>query len=61
MKTKTYNETEISIEFNDNNMEHVLAGPDYGQPWGDWNGWEDLDGGYYIEPRGLEENITVGV
>lgn len=37
MKNKTYS-IEDEVEFNDNNIEHVLAGPNYGQPWGDWNG-----------------------
>jgi len=45
---------ETVIEFNDNNIEHVLAGPDYGQPWGDWNGWEEI-GDWF------EENVPVVV
>ena len=23
------------VQYDDNNIEHVLAGPDYGQPWSD--------------------------
>ncbi len=55
MKNKTYN-TE-TVEFNDNNMEHVLAGPDYGQPWGDWNGWEEPN--WYSEECGMEDNCIL--
>jgi len=37
-------ESEIFVEYNDNNLEHVLAGPDYGQPWGDgWDGENSLE------------------
>jgi len=43
MKNKTYNVEEITVEFNDNNIKHVLAGPNYGQPWGDWDGWEETE------------------
>jgi hypothetical protein len=56
MKNKT-NNIENEIEFDDNKIEHVLAGPDYGQPWGDWNGWEEIDDWCNEECR-FEENIT---
>lgn len=37
-------ESEIFVEYNDNNLEHVLAGPNYGQPWGDgWDGENSLE------------------
>lgn len=26
------------VEYDDSNLEHVTAGPDYGQPWGE--GWD---------------------
>ena len=51
---------EAVIEFDDNNIEHVLAGPDYGQPWGDWDGWEEFKDWYDTE-CGFEENVTVVV
>lgn len=47
------------VEFDDNNIEHVLSGPDYGQPWGDWDGWESND--WFIEACGFEEDIPVVV
>lgn len=50
---------EVIVEFNDNNIEHVLAGPDYGQPWGDWNGWEEPE--WFSKECGFEENIPVVV
>lgn len=32
----------IMEEYDDNNIQHVLAGPDYGQPWSDnWIDWND--------------------
>jgi len=27
------------VQFDDNNLGHVLAGPEYGQPWGE--GWTE--------------------
>jgi hypothetical protein len=32
----------IFVPFDDNNMEHVLAGPDYGQP-GSSSAWNEID------------------
>ena len=34
---KNTNSENEFVTYDDNNLEHVLAGPDYGQPWGD--GW----------------------
>lgn len=59
MKNETYN-IKNGLEFDDNNIEHVLAGPDYGQPWGDWNGWEEFDD-WFTEECGFEENVPVVV
>lgn len=55
MKTKTYNTEPKTIEFDDDNLDHVLAGPEYGQPWGCWNGWEEI-GDWINEDCGFEEN-----
>lgn len=41
-------------------MEHVLVGPDYGQPWGDWNGWEEAED-WFNKECGFEETIPVVV
>jgi len=32
----------IFVEYDDNNMEHVLAGPDYGQPDSS-SAWNEID------------------
>ena len=34
------------VEYDDSNLEHVMAGPDYGQTWGD--GWSLEDNFEYI-------------
>jgi len=37
-------DTKIFVEYDDNNIEHVLAGPEYGQPWSDgWNGENSIE------------------
>jgi hypothetical protein len=54
MKHELHNIEPIMEPYDDENIEHVLAGPDYGQPWGegwteesttDWwlNEWEKKD------------------
>lgn len=39
------------VEYNDNNLEHVLAGPDYGQPHSQscWNEVDSLEYPDYVE------------
>lgn len=39
MKHTEYNIEPIFEPYNDENIQHVLAGPDYGQPWGE--GWTE--------------------
>lgn len=36
---KVTNSNQEFVVYNDNNLEHVLAGPDYGQPW--TNSWTE--------------------
>jgi hypothetical protein len=46
------------VEFDDNNIEHVLAGPNYGQPWGDgWNGENSFE--EIINKRYVFENFNI--
>lgn len=46
------------VEFDDNNIEHVLAGPNYGQPWGDgWN--EENSFEEIINKRYVFENFNI--
>ena len=40
-KNKTENVTDF-VEYNDENLEHILAGPDYGQPWSS-SAWNEID------------------
>ncbi len=35
------------VEFNDNNLEHVSSGPDYGQPESSSNAWTELESKEY--------------
>jgi len=50
MKTKNDDEdgaAEIFIPYNDDNIQHVLAGPEYGQPWRTghvaWNEFDSIE------------------
>jgi len=37
-------DAKIFVEYDDNNIDHVLAGPEYGQPWSDgWNGENSIE------------------
>jgi len=46
------------VEFDDNNIEHVLAGPNYGQPWGaGWNGENSFE--EIINKRYVFENFNI--
>lgn len=46
------------VEFDDNNIEHVLAGPNYGQPWGDgWNRENSFE--EIINKRYVFENFNI--
>jgi hypothetical protein len=56
MKIETYNTEPETIEFDDNNINHVLSGPDYGQPWGCWDGWEEIED-WFNEECGFEESV----
>jgi len=38
MNTNANSQAEF-VTYDDNNINHVLAGPNYGQPWGD--GWDE--------------------
>lgn len=49
MKTNHLDEIPEFVEFNDENLEHVLAGPDYGQPWHLEHGWTELDSVEYSD------------
>jgi len=42
MKHKNSLNAPIFVEYNDNNLEHVKAGPDYGQP-SSRSCWEETD------------------
>ena len=39
----------IFIPYDDNNMEHVMAGPDYGQPNSSSTAWTELQSKEYTE------------
>ena len=46
----------VFVQYNDNNINHILNGPDYGQPWSYKNAWTELDS---IECILLFEEIVV--
>lgn len=47
MKDKNSNDDPKFVPYDDNNLEHVLAGPDYGQPDSSSHGWTELDSKEY--------------
>ncbi len=49
MKGKNYNERPSFIQYDDEKLEHVEAGPDYGQPWSSSNAWIELFSKEYPE------------
>lgn len=46
MKDKNSDDDPKFVEYDDNNLEHVLAGPDYGQPESS-SAWTELDSKEY--------------
>lgn len=53
MKHKIHEKEPIMEEYDDNNIQHVLAGPEYGQPWAD--SWIDWKEDYY--PFDLDDEL----
>jgi len=53
MNTKNSDYVPEFVEYNDNNLEHVEAGPDYGQTGSRHMGWTELDSSEY--PDYVEE------
>ena len=49
MKHNNSDDGPMFIPYDDNNMEHVLAGPDYGQPNSSSTVWNEIDSIEYPE------------
>lgn len=46
------------VTYDDNNIEHVMSGPDYGQPWGDgWNGENSIE--YILNKKYIFKNFDI--
>lgn len=43
MKNKNSSRDPIIIPYDDENMDHVVSGPDYGQPWSSSHAWTEPD------------------
>ena len=46
MKHTKHSDVPVFVEYNDNSLEHVLAGPDYGQPESR-SCWREIDSQEY--------------
>lgn len=53
MKDKNPDGRSGFVPYDDNNLEHVSAGPDYGQPWSSSNAW--VESGSKEYPHYVEE------
>ena len=49
MKHNNSDDGPMFIPYDDNNMEHVMAGPDYGQPNSSSTSWTEIDSLEYTE------------
>ena len=50
MEDRLHNKKSKLIEFDDNNIEHVTSGPEYGQPWrGKQQVWEEIESDQFVE------------
>lgn len=49
MKHNNSDDGPMFIPYDDNNMEHVMAGPDYGQPNSSFTYWNEIDHPEYID------------
>jgi hypothetical protein len=49
MNGKNSDKSSSFVPYDDENLEHVSAGPDYGQPWSSSNAWTEVRSKKYPE------------
>jgi hypothetical protein len=47
MNRENLNSDSEFVEYNDECLEHVSNGPDYGQPWSESTSWSEIDSPEY--------------